>query len=350
MKKPIICMVADHGCIRVFKEGNALVEKGYEVHILTIADPFGFNIFASFGKFLNAKHGTQVIETYDKIVDIFHVHNEPDWIVPMVRAGTKKPIIFDVHDLESMRRYDIPDPIENNAFKCANGFVHVSEGVRRYAENYHQTDKPSIVLSPFVNKRFMPRRRDLPKQPCFDSIVYEGGLSVDDELEDLELSDGRPAKNINLRYYVPMVNAFRKDGYQVTLFSAHEVQNLTYHELGACVINSMVYPNMLIGLRTHGLGFVGSCVSAPLMEAANPNKLYEYMSQGVVPVSFNCENVEEFLEGYECGVILESLENVRDQVEACDLAKMRENILRNNESWIMEHNIEPLMELYEEVL
>lgn len=349
-KKPVICMVSDHGCIRVFKEGNALRQHGYEVHLLARQDAFGFNIFNSFGKYVNGEDGAKCVSFYDKHVDIFHIHNEPDWLVPMTRAATKKPIIFDLHDLESMRRQDVPDPVEAQAFNEADGFVHVSETCREYAEKNHGSAKPSIVLPAYVNKRFMPDPLTLPKATCLDSIVYQGGIAVNKDIAKKTLSTGEEAMVGNYRYYVPMAKAFIQDGYNVTFFSAHNVTTTAYHNMGACVLDWVPYPTMLAGLRTHGFGFTGACFSAPLMEGAMPNKLFEYMSQGVIPVALFCQEVEDFVQKHECGIALESLSHVRQQIESHDLLKLRRNILDLNPQLIMEDHIWRLEKLYEQVL
>ena len=53
-------------------------------------------------------HLEQSIITLDPLVDLWHVHNEPDFPVYLVRKHSKKPIIYDIHDLASRRDKKYP--------------------------------------------------------------------------------------------------------------------------------------------------------------------------------------------------------------------------------------------------
>ena len=47
-----------------------------------------------------------------------------------IREVTDKPIIYDIHDLESLRWQREPDQYELNAFGMSDGWVHVSDPCR----------------------------------------------------------------------------------------------------------------------------------------------------------------------------------------------------------------------------
>lgn len=350
MKKPSILMVTDHACIRVIKEGIALLYKGYEVHLMARVDAFAFNLFTSFTKYVNEEHGTKVIQHYARFVDIVHCHNEPDEIVTMARNATDKPVIFDVHDLDSMRRDDVPTEKETKAFEAANAFVHVSEPCRKYAENLHGSDKPTIILHPYVNERWVPKPEKLIPDPCQHSLVYQGGLSMKPEISKYIPETGEHRTMANYRYLVPLADAFINAGYEMTIFAVTEVGLPIYHNLGVCVVDKVVYPLMLRGLRPHGLGFVGACDSFVLMESAMPNKLFEYISQGVIPLILCASEAAKYVQERECGIVLKSLKHVREQIEAHDMKKLRANVLKQIPELTMENNIEPLEKLYQEVL
>ena len=102
-----ICMVSDHGCIRVFKLAIALMEKGHTVDLITRQPPFGHNKFATMSIFFDREQLIRCVQASP--ADLFHVNNEPDWLVGAVRSGTDKPVVYDIHDLASLQWQRKPD-------------------------------------------------------------------------------------------------------------------------------------------------------------------------------------------------------------------------------------------------
>lgn len=345
-RKPVICMVSDHGCIRVFKESKALKEKGYTVYGMATNDMFGSNIFDTFAIYLDEETLTNAVRTFDKAgTDIFHVHNEPDWMVSVVRQATDKPIIFDVHDLDSMRYVtDTPSKDEASAFLDADAFVHVSKPCRDWAEKVHGKDKPSIILHPWVNREFIPKQFG---EPCWTSLVYQGGLSSNGSVQ-IRDPDGRTT--FNMRYFAPMVESFVNQGFTVSLYSQNVLQDFVYENLGGAVHKPLPYPTLLRALRMYGFGFVGACVSAPLMEAAMPNKLFDYLSQGVVPVILFASQAAKFVESQELGIVLQDFNGLREKLKRGPAIK--QNIVKyiQEAPFSMEQRIAPLEALYQELM
>jgi hypothetical protein len=84
------------------------------------------------------------------------------------------------------------------------------------------------------------------------------------------------------------------------------------------------------------------------MMAAMPNKLFEYMSQGVVPLILNAAEAGKFCrENGGIGVEVESLDDLHEILLAGRVA--RERILATREEMVMENHIQPLIDLYEEI-
>lgn len=331
------------------------MEAGYEVHLVAMIQPFGWNAYSSFSMYLEPKDLPKTVKMLDKAgIDIFHVHNEPDSLVALTREGTKKPIIFDIHDLDHLRQYGNQEPSkeEVEAFEIADGFIHVSEDIAEYAIEQYPTGKPSSVIYSFVNDKFVCAAGQLP-DVCWNSICYQGGLSENENKTVTVTRQFDESKNnrtvFNCRYYAPMVESFLNQGYFVNLYPATPMQGTIYESMGAFVSGGPVpYPTMLRALRPHGFGFVGACISAPLMEKAMPNKLFEYLSQGVVPVSLNAGAVADFLKLYDCGIVLDGLDNLEEQLQ--DGPRLRENVLKYLGYWTMEKQVKHLEELYEKVL
>ena len=329
-----ICMVSSHACIRVVKESLALVERGHNVEMVARQAPFGFNMFDS----LSIYHGEDMLKKTIRGLhaDIFHVHNEPDWMVKAVREATDKPIVFDIHDINSLRYESEPDEHEKAAFECADAFIHVSESCKAWADKVHGEREHSIILYSYVNERFV--RRD-EGGASFASVVYEGGLAEEENLE---------GDQFNMRFYAPIVKAFIDQGFNFYLFPANITQKGLYENLGAYVAAPTHYPVMLTGLRAFGFGLLGARAPARLMESAMPNKLFEYLSQGVVPVICNAAEASKFVAEHDIGITLTSLENLQEQLMRGP--EIRENVMKKRYDFTMEKQIDKLIDLYEELL
>jgi hypothetical protein len=352
---PRIAMISQHGCIRVFKESWALKQAGYEVHLVANQDAFGWNMYDSFMKYVDdagLQKAVRLLETAG--VDIFHVHNEPNSLATVTRDATTRPIVFDVHDLDALRWKDEPDSPykdEVDAFEAADGFVHVSYPCRDHAEKIFGNSKPTRVLHSFVNERFLLQPDDL-RGSGYASIVYEGGLSTNNNVQIMEDIKGTEKQRVtfNMRFYGPMVESFINQGFAVGLMSALDLPDNYYENLGAFVTTGLPYPTMLAGLRPYGFGFVGACISAPLMEAALPNKLFEYLSQGLVPVCLFCDEAEKFVEKYQCGVVIEDFDNLQEKLSPTVWATERQQVLKLLPEFTMESHIGAIKDLYEEVM
>lgn len=299
---------------------------------------FGFNIFDS----LTIYHDRdQLVRSVKRSgADVFHVHNEPDWLVEAVAEGTDKPIIYDCHDLESLRWRREPDGDEESAFGLSAGWVHVSDPCKAAAESYHGNGKPNVVLPSYVNEEWFGK----VGQPSWSSIVYQGGLSA-----NAEVSQAPNGYNIHdFRYYVDIVRTFAEQGFTFYLFSPMTVDETIYENVGGVVAGVLNYPALMNAMRIFGFGFVGAAVPSALMDAAMPNKLFEYMSQGVVPVCYNAQLAGEMVDYMGAGIHLQSLDNLAEQLERGP--ECRAELLKVRGDMTMEAHIEPLIDLYKQVV
>jgi len=343
-------MVSRHGCIRVFKESKALSAHGYTIDMVAHEEPFGYNVFDTLSIYDDEEQLKRTIKASP--ADIFHIHNEPDWMVRAVREATKKPIVYDVHDLESLRWSAHPDVDEADAFSMADGIVHVSTTCREAAEKYHGANKPTIVLFPYVNKDFIPPDEQIG-DPSWTSFVYEGGLSSNEMMDRTDTG----ATIYNMRNYTSAVDVLcNKHNFSFFMFGARNgksSKDFTYEHLGASVFHALPYPFLLQALRPFGFGLVGAQRSFPLMEAAMPNKLFEYISQGVVPVVLNCKKSSDYVEAHQIGITInEDMLLNRDDFREWLIERgksIRPNVLEKRHYLSMEEHIAPLINLYEEI-
>jgi len=340
-----IAMVAQHGCIRVIKESLALMKRGHIVDLIANQVPFGYHFFDTPILYNDKNQLRRII--LNSSADIFHVHNEPDWLVAATREVSKgRPVIYDVHDLESLRWHNHAEGEEVEAFAAADGIIHVSEPIREFAEKEHGNGLPSRVIYCWMDEQFVSSDKDIIKNPSFQSIVYEGGIDSKSKPQPYENSPQKVV--VNIRNLTGIFAKFREQGFAVTIFAATPQQQEAYEMMGIYVGQPVMYPAMLSGLRPHGLGFVGCPINTPLMQLAMPNKLFEYMSQGVVPICYNAKEAGKFVTEHKCGVNLESLDNLKDQIG--DVRRLRKNVLKLRNEFLMSKQVEQIESLYEEVL
>lgn len=340
-------MVSQHGCIRVIKEAIALIDKGYIVDLIVNQLPYGYNFFST-TMVWNDRNQLQTT-LKNSPADIFHVHNEPDWLVPATReVSGDRPVIYDVHDLESLRWHKQPMGEEIEAFAAADGIIHVSEPIRKLAESYHGAQLPTRVVLCMQPDGFVANDSDIIPNPSFKSLVYEGGLDANTKPKPIPGEKNKA--EMNIRNFVNVFSHFRAQGFSVTIYPATPKQRMPYEMMGCYVGTPVLYPTMLSGLRPYGLGFVGCGFSTPLMELAMPNKLFEYMSQGVVPIVYNAEVCEKFVTHHKCGIVIEDITKLNELIEAHDMKEIRNNVLTLRKKFTMESQVHKLETLYKEVL
>lgn len=329
-----ILMVTQYGCIRVLREALALKAHGHEVDVACPGNLFGREHLDTFSLYRGHDQLQRVVRASP--ADVIHVFNEPDDLVPVVREATSRPIVFDVQDLNSLRWGGVPSVEESAAFEAADGIVHISEPCREVAERHHGV-KPSALLACYVNERFYSKSLPVPTP---EAVVYEGGLAT-------SATEGGVG---NIRGLEAIVRAFRNQDFEFHLYPAGEPPPAGHYEqFGAVVHGSLFYPSLMQALRIYAFGFVGFPFSTPLGDAALPNKLFEYISQGVIPLVYNAATAAEFVEREGIGIAVTSLENLWEQVFPRS-AHIREYLLGRRYDFTMEKRIGALEELYRDLL
>ena len=324
-------------CIRGFKQARIMLERGHQVESVAQTHGFGFNIYTLAYSWADEKQLAAVIS--ESKADVIHVHSQPDWLVAFAKkhAGSR-PVVMDVHDPESLRTCQPPDANETEAFKAADGIIHVSEPCRAYCEKLHGAGKPTELIYSYVNGNFYNRANDVN----WTSICYEGGMTTRTHDEN---------GHVYYRNYTYPVQKFIEGGYNVSLFAVgYEEINATYEGLGALVVRDLHYTTMLNAVRNHAFGLVGAAASVRLMHAAMPNKLFEYISQGVVPVVWNADTAGEFVTRHGIGIWLKDDELDDLPAKLSRGPACRKNLLNIRDKWRMETQAETLEKFYQTLL
>lgn len=326
-----ICSQSD---IRAFKQAVVMMDRGHTVELATPTPQFyGFNAFTATYLYTDSNSLQRVIET--SRADVIHVHSDPLRLVNLVRElAPNRVVIHDVHDPESLRTGAEPTQDERDAMSLPDGLIHVSEGCRAHSEKLHGTGKPTIVSYSAVPQYLYGQAR----HPSFDALVYQGGLTS-------AVADERGLRYFRNMQYV--VERFIAQGYNVTLYAAGDFEiDGSYNALGAFVARHVPYGALLTGLRMHGFGFVGAPMVTGIIKHCMPNKLFEYISQGVVPVCWNADEAGAYVTELGIGVHLRGdLNDLRRQLR--EGPRLRERLLKINKQLSMEAQAAPLEQFYQ---
>jgi glycosyltransferase involved in cell wall biosynthesis len=347
MAKLKICHVTLHGCIRAAKMAMSQQLAGHTVHFATgnmvqahsydgyaavhVWSPYGRNE----GEFSDAQLGS-TIRSIDKNIDLYHVHNEPNWIFRTVKANTDKPIVFDIHDWTSIgsdrQKTDIEE--EEYALDNANAFIVPSRG---YLKKIRERSKrPSMLVYSKVPSFIYPPAPSA-KNP---GLAYEGGVKGKTDLE----------YNFAYRNWAQFAKEAVKyfpNGDKIFFYTANSGEDFgDYADPKILMHEPMIYPQMIAQCSTHTAGLVGSPYPLKDFEDSMPNKLFEYVAAGIPCIVVNAPEAKEFVETHGLGI------GIQDPKEVADaLLKLKDHtVLRDRWDFTMETEIPKLITFYEDLL
>jgi len=355
-KRYKICMVAHHGCIRVWKQAQMLMDEGHTVAVVSDRlHAMEITRYHTFGKYFDASSLARFVQLYDAAgFDLFHVHNEPDWIVSTTRNNTKKPVIFDVHDLESAR-ISITVPMEEIVLmRECDGIIHVSDEMAAYSNRIHHNQQPVTVIKTYTPAKFMaPPALVRGPQRIPGTVVYEGGITKAFETPTI-INDAIGRNKIQQKSFRDFGIAFKAlldAGMKVHIYPCELNDTLYGYEVMGCTIHSPLPLNSLIPeMSKYEWGFVGSATPVPLLDKALPNKLYETMAAGCVPLVYCGKAAEKFVLENGFGVSLDTLEPEEIRLKTQGAPEMRERYLHRRDEFTMESQYDKLMQFYADAI
>ena len=329
-----IVEIGYHCCIRLVKEALALMPR-HEVHCIGFKKPSCVDQFKTFALCHTKDQLREAVKIHSD-ADIFHVHNEPNWMVQVIAEVTDVPIVLDMHDSMAYREDKmeyINAPMEQVAMNIASGIVFVSVGCMQITlkNNPHLKDKPSIVLYPFVNSQFYTSNE------CSWSggFVYEGLISHNKDRAVMQYGN-----------YIEFAKKCRKEGIPFHIFSPKD-NEIAYQEAykDICFLEgSMQYDELIKYMTQFEWGLVGNIKSYREWEIAMPNKLFEYIASGLPVMAINAKESGDFLESSGFGIRVKSLKEAKERWS--ESLKCRTNIFKYRYLYTMEKNINKLEEMY----
>lgn len=308
--------ISFHSCIRALKIGWVQCAMGVEAHLVgsSFSPTHSHSPFASVHKFEGTtpdgrweeRQLTNTIKLLSPYVDLFHVHNEPNWMFRVVKQNTDKPVVFDIHDWTSIRN----DPnqaqeVEEEKFALAeaDAFIVPSKGYLKKIRS--MTTKPSALVYSKVPHMFFPSvvRETKP------GITFEGGI--------------RGTNKLSLQYDYRNWAAWAKEtvghftnGHKMYFYGADPNENFEEYKHDRIELQTLlVYPELINALSQHSAGLVGAPVQLPDFMDSVPNKLFEYASAGIPCLVLNSPEATAYVEDCGLGVGINSPADVPEALE-----------------------------------
>lgn len=349
MKKPRICFVADHHCLKVVKQAIVLKAMGYEVHCVTTKNraPEAYNSVSVYNGI------DQFRDTIKNLkFDIWQCNNEPAWPTYTVREiHPKAKIVFDYHDSNKWRMKATQNEIsgekiswynEEIAVMVADGIIVPSMACKKELQT--RSKKPIIWLPPATPLTWYPTRAF----GYFGGIVINGGMSMvktyKDGHEDVDA----------WRNYTELVK-YLVEKVEVYLYSpswkadASDPLHNHYYNLGAH-LGKLNVMELLRRLGEHTWNVVGNWQEHPshVWQYSMANKFFEAIASGIPSVSFGCPEMDKMIEKYDIGIVVEHPDELLKRWD--EHIEKRKNLYLCRRELSMEKFIGRSIKLYEEVL
>jgi len=309
-----ILVVHPRYCVRATKQIEALIDAGNSVVLLTKKGrvPGSLKLRLLHFKEIRYKnffifrfYARKVIRKLikDFSIDIIHSHNEPNYHVldAIIAADGEIPVIYDVHDLTSLREGK-PNCNEELCFKMADGIVYSSEAFQAKVKNVYDS-KPSITIysTPLLKNYINSKRRKNSNL----KFVYQGGI-ID--------KSNKFYKLMIYRDYSKIFNSILEEGIELHVYGAQLKSNSEYHKLAESDSNFILhdripYKELIQELGQYDFGIAGFNMdnlynesTEFFLNAVMPNKPFDYLFAGIPCIVYNGDMISKIVEKYNFGV------------------------------------------------
>ncbi len=364
MNNKHLLIIHPYFCIRAKKQVEALIENSkFKISIianlnkknLQLSDYiFNNTNVISFNFHKNIYHRMKFRHMLRKEfsnVDIIHCHNEPNYhIVDTIKVFSKKiPIIYDIHDLTSMRtgekcRY------EKVAYEHSNIIIHVSEKFINYGNELYIKKPSQVILSAPSKKYIINKTKTLIKKDAYD-FVYQGGIFDPSWKKKWKYS---------YRNYYPIFKSILEEGHHLHLFTKVEKNKLpSYMILNNNYENfhfhkSLNYKELISKISEYDFGLAGfnfndiqSASAKHYLNSALGNKMFDYLSAGIPVLTFNANAMSDFVKLNGCG--FEKIES-KSWTETIQTNINNSTIFSIANKFCMENQISKLISIYESLI
>lgn len=336
-----VLVLSYHSCIRVIKEAVALLRNTQGIDFMfmqtRVAQKELRNTLPNMTYYDSPEMLAAKLRGFKGVIDIVHCHNEPDWMAPIVKEVLPDvPLIYDVHDLATMRDYAMPElvELEKDAMKAADAYVFVSRGYEREARAFHDipASKPSIVAYSYCFEQSLEWQRF----PRLRGICYEGNLVAS------------PDPKMSYRNHLYLAEFCRAHNIP---FATYGGEGLTLNHYAKCgtICNAMLpYPKLISNLARWDWGFVGHADRTRTLEYCMPNKMFEYIAAGIPVICCNAPEAGEWAEEHGVGVNITTIHKIPEIY--AEHERLRETVEEKRSEIVMENQVPMILDLYEKVL
>jgi hypothetical protein len=344
-----ILFVTYHTCARAAKEAFALINAGHQViilqHVATSEDILYTSEICAFYR-ADPQSLASKVRHFSEWADVIHVHNEPSWIVSCAAAERdiscpEVPVVFDVHDLQSMREDGEVDPDETAAIHAADGFIFPSRGYETgISASRNISGNPGRVIYSFCCKG------DIVQNPLprVSGVVYEGGL-----VAPLINFNNKTSGYKSYRDYTTLSAQFTIFSIPFHLYGCRPEFQERYLRDGAIVHDYHRFGVMMRQLSRYDWGLCGHLENHPQWQKAMPNKLFEYIAAGIPVLSINAGEVSEFVEHHGVGVAAKSMSHLASLAKDARLRNDLADAVEDKQSaFVMESQVAEIEGVYAE--
>lgn len=346
--KKTILFVQNAACIRTHKIALLMKEAGYNVCLLyTLVPPIKeyaeyASIYENMWGFTSIKGIINFINNSE--FDILHCSNEPDILASIVKR-TDKPVVFDTHDLQSIRgRIDTNGlMLEYFATVFSDANMYVSEGVKEVAsEKYNIANKEVFVLENMVYDQVDIDTNTIKLSEKDGEIhcVYEGGIEGYDKkhqryFEDIWLKITE--QGIHIHFYSNQNSLYCKQleqrspylHYEGNLGGTNLIKEMTKFDCG------LVLFNVTEQNRLH-------------LDKTSANKMYEYLNARLPLIVGELNSHKEFVKKYNVGICID-MDDIENSIKQALKIEIDKDFLKKNKLTLKTRK-EDLLEFYEKVI
>lgn len=342
-------------CVRTIKFIYALKSKGHDIYVAygapdTTQTPWKKELINLLSPdhvfyFNDRKSLEELLEKVrDKNFNIVQCANEPNWPAAIAIKCKIAPVIFDCHDMTTMRISNIEDKDEEIVFKQSNGIIFTGERVKEYAFQKYNMDVPVIVCYSYMSQALIQERKNRISDGALH-LVYEGGIML------------RPS-SVHYRYYIPLFLQIANQKIHVHIYPSRkpererpivkDIDNNPFLHL----YDPLPYKQLLYELSQYHYGFVGFTFDdipeeqKLFLNATSPNKLFDYLSAGVPSIVYNMQTSSEIVKKYDIGFTCKNIKNLHKQIEKCNKICIDQEVFK---SLTMEANIEKVEDFYRDI-
>lgn len=262
--------------------------------------------------------------------DVIHAHNEPNWIIGAALVSHVAPVVFDVHDLDLVR-YSHHAAMTDARVNAERQLVEQSHAVIVPCKGYADVLDRGTVIYSLAEKRYV----DFGEPDC-DGLLLMGHVSVG-------------ATHAPWLDYRAVGKRFAAAGYPLYVQYGGR-GGMTTENSRAVILQPCPYDDMMARLGHWRWGLVAGGVPCAQWNVAMPNKLFEYMARGVVPVVLWADEAADYVEKHGCGVVIASPEKARQRLTMSAWKKCRAAMERMRDQLAMESQASKLAGVYEEAI